>query len=72
MEIMTHTFAGWTMPRDTLSLGHDYHRDLVGVDKPFGGKAFVIGADFRQTSLVVRERQGRDVRVAQPLERSRK
>jgi ATP-dependent DNA helicase PIF1 len=42
-----------------------YLRDLMGVDKPFGGKAFVIGGDFRQTGPVVRDRQGRDVRVAQ-------
>ena len=41
-------------------------RSLTGVvDKPFGGKVFVLGGDFRQTGPVVKLRHGRCRRTAQ-------
>jgi len=40
-------------------------RGLMGVDKPFGGKVFVLGGDFRQTGPVVRHRNGCGRRTAQ-------
>ena len=41
-------------------------RSLTGVvDKPYGGKVFVLGGDFRQTGPVVKLRHGRCRRTAQ-------